>query len=106
MRFSFKDFFSKCDQIRRKTANLVTFTEEILNGKLHFCAVAVVNLLRPISIKKEQHHCDCSLLECLPLISYMFELVPTKSTISTQRQENLNMSSMFIDGAKKHIANF
>ena len=27
-----KDFFSKCDQIR----NLVTFTEEILNGKLQF----------------------------------------------------------------------
>ena len=30
MKFSSKDFFSKCDQI------LVTFTEEILNGKLHF----------------------------------------------------------------------
>ena len=36
--FSIIDFFSKCDQIRRKLANLVTFTEEILNGKLHFCA--------------------------------------------------------------------
>ena len=29
LKFSFKDFFSKCDQIR-------SFTEEILNGKLHF----------------------------------------------------------------------
>ena len=28
MKFSIKDFFIKCD--------LVTFTEEILNGKLHF----------------------------------------------------------------------
>ena len=28
MKFSIKDFFSKCD--------LVTFTEEIPNGKLHF----------------------------------------------------------------------
>ena len=28
MKFSIKDFFSKCDQI--------TFTEEILNGKLYF----------------------------------------------------------------------
>ena len=28
-----RDFFIKCDQIRRK---LVTLTEEILNGKLHF----------------------------------------------------------------------
>ena len=36
MRFSIKDFFSKCDQIRKKTADLVTFTEELHNGKLHF----------------------------------------------------------------------
>ena len=39
MKFSIKDFFSKCDQIRRKlqeTADLVPSTEEILNGKLHF----------------------------------------------------------------------
>ena len=28
MKFSIKDFFSKCDQIK--------FTEEILDGKLHF----------------------------------------------------------------------
>ena len=34
-KLSIKDFFSKCDQIRT-TADLVTFTEEILNGKLHF----------------------------------------------------------------------
>ena len=33
MKFSFKDFFSKCDQI---TADLVASTEIILNGKLHF----------------------------------------------------------------------
>ena len=41
MKFSTKDFFSKCDQICRKleTADLVTFTEDILNGKLHFFVV-------------------------------------------------------------------
>ena len=43
LKFSIKDFFSKCDQIRRKpqkTANLVTFTEAIVNGKLDFlCSV-------------------------------------------------------------------
>ena len=33
MEFSIKDFFNKCDQFRRK---LQKFTEEILNGKLHF----------------------------------------------------------------------
>ena len=37
--FSIKDFFSKCDQIRSFLwilSHLVTFAEEILNGKLHF----------------------------------------------------------------------
>ena len=34
MKFSIKDFISKCN------TNLQTFTEEILNGKLHFlCSV-------------------------------------------------------------------
>ena len=33
MKFSIKDFFSKCDQI--------TFTEEIRNGKLHFLCSAI-----------------------------------------------------------------
>ena len=35
MKFAIKDFFSKCDQIRRPV-DLVTFTEEILNRNLHF----------------------------------------------------------------------
>ena len=36
MKFFINDFFCKCDQIRRKLGDLVTFTEEILNGTLHF----------------------------------------------------------------------
>ena len=36
MKFSIKDFFGKCDQF---PADLVTFTEEILNGKLHFLCI-------------------------------------------------------------------
>ena len=40
MKFSIKDFLSKCDQIRRFFADLVTFIEEILYGKIHFlCSV-------------------------------------------------------------------
>ena len=46
IKFSIKDFFSKCDQIRmQETADLVTFTEKILTGKLHFCAVRVVTCI-------------------------------------------------------------
>ena len=36
MKFSTKDFFSKCDQTATATADLITFTEEILDGKLYF----------------------------------------------------------------------
>ena len=36
MKFSNKEFFSKCDQIRSKLRILLKFTEEILNRKLHF----------------------------------------------------------------------
>ena len=36
MKFSIKDFFSKYDQIRKFPADLVTFTEEILNGKVPY----------------------------------------------------------------------
>ena len=36
MKFSIKHIFSKCDQSPQETAHLVTFTEEIPNGKLHF----------------------------------------------------------------------
>ena len=35
-KFSIKDFFSKCDQIFAVSCGLGTFTEEILNRKLHF----------------------------------------------------------------------
>ena len=39
MKFSIKDFFS--DQIRRFPEDLVTFTEEILNGKTFFVQCSV-----------------------------------------------------------------
>ena len=32
MRFSMKEFFSKCDQICKKPVDFVTFTEEDPNG--------------------------------------------------------------------------
>ena len=41
MKFSIKDFSSKCDQNSHFLADLVAFTEEILNGKLHFFFFAV-----------------------------------------------------------------
>ena len=40
--FCMKDFFSKCDQILWTPVDLVTFTEEIFNGKLQFlCSVTI-----------------------------------------------------------------
>ena len=43
MKFSIKDFFIKCDQICRNCGFCITFTEEILNGKLHFLCNAKFN---------------------------------------------------------------
>ena len=47
-----------------KTSDLVTFTEEILNGKLHFCAFMVLNeppeldALYVLVIKSSSVHAD------------------------------------------------
>ena len=42
MKFSIKDFFSRCDQIQF-AADLVKFTEEILNEKRHFLWSVIVS---------------------------------------------------------------
>ena len=44
IKFSIKNFFSKCDQMRPNfPADLVTFTEKILNEKLHFLSSVISN---------------------------------------------------------------
>ena len=47
MKFSMKNFLSKCDQTRRKpkSADLVPFTEEILYRKLHFLGSVCLTIL-------------------------------------------------------------
>ena len=61
-KFSIKDFFSKCDP-----ADMVTFTEEILDGKLHFlCSRKFANWKNYLLIFAE---CTCdslneSLISC------------------------------------------
>ena len=58
MKFSIKDFFSK------ETADMVTFTEEILNGKLHFLwsgrkvteKVLIKNVDKNLPIENDSKH--------------------------------------------------
>ena len=45
MKLFIKDFFSKCDQIRRKLQIWSHLLKEIFNGKLHFCTVMCYKLL-------------------------------------------------------------
>ena len=53
MKFSITYFFGKCDQIRRKLQIwLVTFSEEICNGKFHFLCSVRKNLISSLSIKR------------------------------------------------------
>ena len=56
MKFSIKDLFSKCDQTQ-KTADLITFTEEILKEKVHFLCNVLVDVrctARLIAMWREQ----------------------------------------------------
>ena len=52
IKFSIKDFFSKCDQIRR-ILKKSSITEEILNGKLHFFCSESSHLKLPEKNRKE-----------------------------------------------------
>ena len=47
IKFSIKDFFSKCAQIRT-----CEFTEEIFNVNLHFCAVSPFTLYSCLNDKE------------------------------------------------------
>ena len=55
MKFCIKDFFSKCDQIHRKLQVLVTFTEEILNAKLHVLCNDKRTGLQKLILKKQSN---------------------------------------------------
>ena len=62
MKFSIKDFFSKCNQIRRKLLlkfDLVTFTEEILLWKTSnfvHCKASIYNLKNWFSVNSHNFH--------------------------------------------------
>ena len=54
MKFYIKDFFSKWDQIRSFLGDLVTFIEEILNGKLHIlCSECSVHVVSPLGMSRK-----------------------------------------------------
>ena len=95
MKFFIKDFSSKCDQICRnpqETVDLVTFTGEILNGKLHFCAVSGLPIARQVnSVLKErvislEHQCwsnsQYSKRKCLEL-TYISEISGFQNLVRT-----------------------
>ena len=55
-----KDFLSKCDQIRDFPTDLVTFTEKIFTGKLHFiCAVLNMVLFIGSGSSHSLHSISC-----------------------------------------------
>ena len=51
MKFSIKDFFSKCDQIR---TDLQYFTEEIINEKPQFLCSVAWNTLHKLFVKRNE----------------------------------------------------
>ena len=69
IKFSITDFFSICDKNPQKTADLVIFTEEIRNVKLHFCAVSCPCLICQLSIGKTFVSLFC--LQFVPNLTYI-----------------------------------
>ena len=64
MKFSIKDLFSKCDQIRKKL-------QKILNGKLHFLRSITSVPLEPFS-KKYDISCPTCLVKVLTSMGILF----------------------------------
>ena len=103
MKFSIKDFFSKC-------AVLFTFTEEILNGKLHFlCSEYTVNSTKEFidMIKKEtvpkSHKMisfDVSSLFTMVLLNYTIDLtlkrIYSDKEIETKISSRKDMKNLLI----------
>ena len=94
MKFSIKDFFSKCDQICRKL-RIWSFTEEILNGEFHFF---VQCLLQEILSKITTQHQQKSFLsgQILKhkkqlnrksrLLSNIFSIKETRKVIASEKK--------------------
>ena len=59
MKFYIKDFFSKCDQIR-SFQSAVTFSEEILNGKLHVLCSVLLSKRFPTWLKRQNKSLNIS----------------------------------------------
>ena len=58
MKFSIKDFFSKCDQIRRKLRIWSRLLEKSKMENLIFCAAFIVDLMLLQSYKNTQKSCS------------------------------------------------
>ena len=62
MKFSITDFFSKCEPNPQEIADLVTFTGEIRNGKLHFCAVSESDMISKKLQNSDFIYCNVNLM--------------------------------------------
>ena len=83
MKFSIKDFLSKCDP---EAADLVTFTEEILNEKLIFCAVGNILYSRSKKIVDSGHNTCYEIVWHFTLIqihAFLLKLLVEKTVVKT-----------------------
>ena len=85
MKLSIKGFFSKCDQIRRNLRIEYKFTEEILNGRLHFCAVY------PLLYRVEQKKKD-SFTEIVITWSKSYEILQIHTEIYLRELSIINIA--------------
>ena len=55
MKFSIKDFFSKCDQMRRKLRIWPYLLKKSLMEDFIFCAVSILQMFRNVQISSEKY---------------------------------------------------
>ena len=97
MKFSSKDFFSKCDQIRIFQRICVTLTKEILNGKLHFSGSVFrqVAILKSINrILENLKKMEKKLIFCLFYKSFVSE---SRIFPNSEQFPSISPASLFLE---------
>ena len=93
MKFSIKNFFSKCDQIC-SFQQLVTFTEEILNGKLHFFVQCLMFSQSIVTRNGKSLSVSCDNAQCFfcnsPLSEPFHQSCPKKFSIYLFKLTKIN----------------
>ena len=89
-------FISKYDLITQETATLATFTDGILNGKLHFlcCKGSTLGFYRKFNFIKTSFHLVLQALKNFQ--GYVFKITQLLKMLKTEKMKLLSFSILFL----------